>query len=359
MYTLFRNKPARSTGTYVFNELVWIRRKYAEMLDDVKQFYARAPKQVDARNVLGNLLQHIPVRMDLEDHDYIRYAADWVDNLSRAFGFVTSSNRGRVHAGGVTLGGQTEEIIIATNELPDIKDAGQRWRRFAPFTYLYHTRTDTNLPIMNNSAQGPGYGIAALNIPLLALQYRYWVRMQAMIGLAQKDSVYRFIGGYVLPNATDSFLDIAFFNRIANQAQGIPGTNLPNAHAFYLSDISNRLEQVGKLINNQALRMDNIENMAWVTPMLSKANLFEVMALPKDPVTRHNEWAYAIARMSYIKYLVGQGIAGMGMERSQTNDVMISILEARRDNIFSSFASTAVVKTFMLQADEVLELLKK
>lgn len=357
MYTLFRNAPSRTSGVYVFPELAYTRRLYGDMREDVKAYYARAPKAVNAKNLFGNLLLHLQIRMDMDDYTFSRMVEDKVAPLEKVFGLVASNSRGRVHQGGVTLGENTSEIVISTYEPFNTENLKANWRKLTPVRYLYHTRTDLNLPIMNNASPVKGYGVTVVNIPMLAVMYRYWLRWQSTV--EQKEVVYRFIGSCVLPNAIDSYLDIAFFNRLARDSLGIGTGKFPNPHPFYLTDMKNRVDMIINAYNAQALqRTRDLEQLAQATPMLVKDNLFEVAKLPNDPVTRQNEWALAIARLPYVKFLITKVLQASGTDRSQLNDVKIALLEARWDNVLSTISDKDLVRAFQSQVDYLTDLLK-
>jgi hypothetical protein len=329
------------------------------MVDDVKQYYYRNPKQVDSRNLLGNLLQHIPVRLDLDDYNYARYVEDVADGVSRVFGLTSSINRGKVHEQGITLGDKSNEVMISSYEPFKFEGLKVNWRKLTPLRYLYHTRIDTNLPIMNNRTPGLAFGVSVINIPMLAVQYRHWLRHQLGREEGQKESIYRFIGAYVLPNAIDSYLDIAVFNRMARHSLGIGSGTFPTPHPFYLTDMNPRLDKVIAQINDQSThRSQDLEQLAWATPSILKDNLFGLMEIPGDPVTRHNEWALSIARLPFVKYLVTQTLKAAGTDRSQLNDVLITLVEAKRDSTYSGFTHTDIVKSFQAQNDQLIELLR-
>lgn len=359
MFTLFREAPSRNTGSYAFNDLTNIRRKYIEQLDDVKQYYHRYPKHVPGSNILGNIIQHIPLRSDLDDYAFVQFAQDRAEGLSRTFGLTSSVYKGKVHEKGITLGASTNEIMLSVSEGFPLTHLRSRWRELTPLRYLYHTRIDTNLPIMNNSTPGAGYGVAVLNIPMMMVQYRHWLQAQRALGVEQVESVYRFIGAFVLPNAIGSFLDIAFFNRLARNALGIGNGSFPLAHPFYLTDLTPRLERVATDINVQAVhRSQDLEQLASATPMLVTPTLFALMAIPRDPITRQNEWALTIARFPYVKYLVQHVLKAAGTDRSQINEVMIALVEAKRDSAFAGFAQTEIVKQLQPQIDQLLQQVK-
>ena len=359
MHSLFNEKNPRFKSSLYFPEMRYLIRSYAEQLKDIKAYYRRYPKWVDARSILGNLLFHIPRRWDLDDFRYVRFVEDMSRGVSRAYHLVDSTHQGRVYESGVTLGEQTNEIVLSTTEAFDFSDARKTWREWVPYHYLYHTRIDLGMPIPNNRLPGRGWGVATLNIPMLALQYRYWLRHHDMKS-EQKESVYRFIGSYVLPNTLDRYLDIPFFNRLSRRAQGLNTPTYPTPHPFYLTDYSNRVDSVcDKIIDTNLHRGIDIEHVMFTTYPLVAPKLYDVMRLPKEPVSRQNEWALQLARLPYVKYAVVAALADERWDRQQTNHVYSALVDASYDRIFSGVGSPEVVKLYRESLHSLMRLLEE
>lgn len=354
MYTLFRKPPVRFSGAVSFPEMAYLRRSFTDVIVDIQQHYRRYPKRVDSDNLLGNMLVHIPRRWDLDDRQYLRYVDDTSQGVLRAFGVTSSTNRGKAHESGVTLGKDTTEVVIATDHYNDYSDWPVDWREWSSYRYLYHTRYDLSLPVLNNHTPGKGYGVATLDIPMMALQYRYWLTAQANINngdtSAQKESVYRFVGSYVLPNTLASYTDIAFFNRLSRIASGLDMKKHPSSHPFYVTDYTQRVDRLcEKIIESNERRSGDIEQTVATTPMLVKETLRGVLQLPNDPVSRHNEWALQLARLPYIKYLVDETILKGKGDRRFTNDIYTTLVEASQDRIFSGVGSQTLVGRYREQ----------
>jgi hypothetical protein len=123
--------------------------------------------------------------------------------------------------------------------------------------------------------------------------------------------------------------------------------------------MSPRLDSVGRKINEQSIaRTEDLERLAWATPMIVKDNLFQVMELPKQPVTRANEWALCIARLPFVKYLVQTCLKAPGTDRSQMNEVLVTLLESRRDSLFGSVGSSELVTKYKEQIDALIAQMK-
>lgn len=358
MHELFRTPPRRFTGAHSFPEMAYLKRSFESLIGDIQSYYHRYPKRVDSDNILGNILLHIPQRNDLDDARFLRFVEDTSRGVARAFGITQSTFRGKVHESGVTLGRKTNEILISSFGNVDVDNAPNTWRRWSPLRYLYHTRIDLGLPILNNHSPGKGHGVSVIDIPMMALQYRYWLKWQKE-EMEQKEQVYRFIGGVVLPNTLDSYLDIAFFNRLSRISLGLGVQRFPSPHPFYVTDFSNRVDRlIAKIIDTQERRSGDIEQVAFTTPVLWKNNLFEVMRLPSDPVTRANDWALQIARLPYIKYIVETAVHGDRGDRRFLNEIFTTLIEAGYDNIFSGVGSSDIVKSYKQQLADLVDLLE-
>lgn len=360
MHQLFSAPPRRFTGAHSFPEMAYLRRSFTRLLDDVQSYYRRYPKYVDSQQKLANVLVHIPQRWDLDDRRYVRFVEDTARGVLRVFGFTDPTHRGKVHEGGVTLGPKTDEIILSTLKDFDVSRASRQWREWKPFEYLYHTRTDLGLPILNNQSPGKGWGVGVINIPMLALQYRYWLRQQSDRGSDQKDTVYRFVGSFVLPNALESYLDIAVFNRLARLSRGIGTSRFPTPHPFYLTDFSQRIDALcSKILETQERRSGDIEQVPYTTPMVVKESLYEVMQLPNDPISRQNEWALQLARLPYVRYIVETAVHAHRGDRHYLNDIHETLVDASYDRIFTGIGSPRVVQHYRGEMRSLLSLLNE
>ncbi len=360
MYMLFRDAPARRLGQAVDPKIVYLRRTYRELINDVKTYYRRAPKAVGSANIFANMIQHFIIDWKIDDAAWAKKVEDQAKGLSRVFGLTSAINRGKIHEKGITLGPNCEEVAIASYDKFEKEGLGKRWRDLTPVKYLYHTRTDVNLPMMNNTTAGKGYGVITVNIPMLLVQYRYWLRWQQQRGVEQLENAYRFVGSIVLPNMVESYLDVAYFNRLSRQAQGIKCLNFPVSHPFYLTDMTPRVDKLVENVNfENSIKGIELEGLAWITPAIVKTNLFEVMEIPREPITYQNEWAYTLARLPYIKYLVTMLKKNPGYDRSQMNEVLIDLIDATNDQVFKTAGNTEMVKALRRDVAILIEEMKK
>lgn len=360
MYMLFRDVPNRRLGQTIDPQFVYTRRTYRNLIQDVRNYYRSAPKYVAATNLFALLIQQFVINMNIDDDTWTRQIELQAKGAARNLGLVSPINKGKIFTTGITLGPNSEEIAIASYEKFNREGLGKVWRDLKPVKYLYHTRTDTSLPIMNNTTPGRAYGVITVNIPMLMVQYRYWLRWQKANNVEQFENTYRFVGSILLPSMIESFLDISFFNRIDRASQDIPNPTYPVQHPFYITDMNPRLDKMAEKINFESiLKGIEIEGLAWITPMIVSENLFKVMELPREPVTYQNEWAFALARLPYVRYLIRMVMRNHGYDRSQINEVLIDLIESSRDQIFNNLGSSEFAKTFRKQVQQVIDDIKQ
>lgn len=359
MYDLFQQADKPRDGRLVSPELPYLQRTYQRDIANVQTYYRRNPKKVASDNPLAAILNHIPLRLDMDDARYVRFVEDMTEQLSRAFGFTSSVSKGRMRTSGLTLGPMSTEAVVTSYAYFDITKAGSRWQSYVPYKYLYHSRTDLGLPLMNNTTPGRATGVGLLHIPMLALQYRYWRLWQRDRFKEQSEPINAFIGGFVLPNALGSYLDIAVFNRIDRMSQGINTPKFPTAHPFFLTDYTPRIDRLAKETLTQLIKQgQSIEQVLYSVPAITQNSLLSVVQLPREPVTYQNTWALMMARLPYVAFVVRQCKATSFGSPLEIERITESLREAANNSLFSGVAPADTLSTFNGQLKALRELLK-
>lgn len=360
MYALFRDAPSRTRGQALDANIIYLKRTYKDLIGYVKNYYHKNPKGVSSPNLFADIIQHFYIDDTVDDNQWSLMVERQSLAIARNFGLGSALFRGRVFDKGITLGPECNEIAMASFEKVNYNSGTVDWQNLTPVKYLYHTRTDVNLPVMSNTTPGKGHGVITVNIPMLLVQYRYWMRAQKARGAEQYENPYRFVGSYVLPNLVESYLDIAYFNRLSRHAQGIKNIKFPTAHPFYLTDLTDRVDKIIAHTNKEAeAKGIDAESLAWITPALVKDNLFQVMQLPREPLSYQNEWIYTLARFPYVKYLIIMLNKNPGYDKAQTNEIMIELINATSDSIFNTMGSSEFIRHFKKEVADLIKLLKE
>lgn len=355
MYTLFREDPKGSKGIAYDPKRPYIQRQTRQQIQDVQNYYRRFPKIVDSRNLLAMIINHFVLEFRSDDAQWAKKVEDQARGLVRTLGLCDAINKGKIFEKGATLGPQCEEVVISSIERFNTDDLKKSWKELKPLRYLYHSRSDINLPIMNNTTPGRGYGVLLINIPMLMVQYRHWVFTTFGATEPEAINMYKFIGAYALLSPLESYLEIAYFNRLSRMAYKMPTTKYPLPHPFYIPDLTPVVDSMAKhTLGERAMRTNMVVELAQTTPMILADSLYQVMQLPKGPVTIQNEWALALARVPFIKYLVDSLKQSPSMDRTQTNEILNELRESLHSQALKQNGNTPMMQRLVKDVEDLI-----
>ena len=208
---------------------------------------------------------------------------------------------------------------------------------------------------MNNKTPGKGYGVLLINIPMLMVQYRHWVFSNFGAVEPEAINMYKFIGSYALVNCMESYLEIAYFNRLSRMAYKLPNTKYPLPHPFYIPDLTPVTDNMAKnTLSQRTMRTGMVTELAQMTPMLLKDSLYEVLQLPKGPVTLQNEWALALARVPFIKYLIDSLKQAPSYDRTQTNEILYELRESIHSQSLKMNGSSPMMQRLVKDVEDLI-----
>ncbi len=355
MYSLFRDNPIGSKGYTLDPKRPYIQRQVKQQIQDVTNYYRRFPKIVDSKNLLALILGHFVLEFRSDDAQWAKKVEDQSRGFIRTLGLCDAVNKGKIFEHGATLGPQCEEVVISSIERFPTDKLKSTWRELKPLRYLYHSRSDINLPIMNNKTPGKGYGVLLINIPMLLVQYRHWVFSNFGPTEPEAINMYKFIGAYALVNSLESYLEIAYFNRLSRMAYGMPATKYPLPHPFYIPDLTPVTDSMAKnTLSQRGMRTGMVTELAQMTPMLLSDTLWNVLQLPRGPVTIQNEWALALARVPYIKYLVDSLKHAPSMDRTQTNEILNELRESLHSQALKQNGNTPMMQRLVKDIEDLV-----
>jgi hypothetical protein len=340
MYNLFNLNTAASLPVLSTGNWRYVRDGLQQNLETVIRYYHRWPMSVKADHFIIRLLHSITTPKGLPIERYY----DNVDglfslNLGMALGMTSPLSQGRLHDG-VFYGPGTKEVLIATTEVFDPFDAEKNWMELTPIRVLRHPRSDLGLVPLNGKKNGIETGIAviAINIPMLAIQWRsFWLR-EKMLAEQYGESprgIGMFVHMFVLPNLMPSHLDYAIFNRFNNLLKGAPmGVSLTK-NPFYLTDFSNKIDATQKTTLEQLTKQSkNFLTTLFNLGAVTRPNMQEVMEVPDLAPTRQVLWALALARIPMMDFLTRFGTdAGFAKNGQEVNRIRQAIRRYDNDQI--------------------------
>lgn len=309
MYTLFDKPKTASQPTLGAANWGYVRDGLQRNLRKVLMFYRRAPMAVKSDHFLIRLLQSVGVSFNLPTERF--YAnLNGLDalNLSMALRMTSEVFRGSAFRG-VFYGPDSREILIAHTADFDPFEADEHWEDLEPIRVLRHPHSDLGLWLPDGKAAGSEYGLAviAINLPMLAMQYRAWRRRENYVAEQTGDSplgISHFVHMYALPNMLYSHLDYVLFNRAQNTISGKPMGVANRRHSFAMLDLTDKLNKV------QTTQLQQLKNVTrdWAgilhnLPAVTLPTQAEVMQVPSLAPTQQVSWALALARLPAVDFL--------------------------------------------------------
>lgn len=358
MFDLFFSKPRLQGGVIKPPEFAYLKRSLQNELKNVKYYYRNHYKKVAANNLFANLLNSLIIREELDDYQFSRVIEDQADSITRRFGIASNMFRGQVHEKGIVLGPETKEILVSVVNEESFIDDGDNWWDMKPINYLYHTRTDVGLPILNNTTKGRGFGILSINVPMLAVKYRRW-RRWAITNDPSLPSVFEFVGKFVLPDLLDSYLDIAIFNRLDQRQAGLPLRKYPSAHPFYLTDYSDRIDRFNEILLDQYhSRKNDPEQLLYNIPLITSDTALAMVTVRQSGMNRNNDWVYLLRNIPFYRFIARHGIQHNRPNQYYLNQMYNQLRYLRNDQIFNGIGTKDTVNYFRDILNDTISLLK-
>lgn len=338
MYSLFNIRA--EVNSRVSNPPNWntIRTGLRQNLSRVISYYRRNPMAVESDHILVRLLQTIAIPKSLEITRYLDNVQSLATEVAMAMQFTNPASYGKVFDGDFYGKGSTE-IILAHSTSFDLAEAHRNWENVAAVKVYRHAKSDLMLNIPNGKATSDETGIAvlAVNIPLLAIQYRAfrlaeneWAKMYG----DSPRSIMQFVHMYVLPNMLFSHLDVAVFNRYNRLLHAEKCGQSKLKHSFHIVDYVDRMDHLQLSVLNQLSISDqSFSSIMQNIQLVTKEDLQDLMQLPKVVGTRQVTGAMTIACLDALDF-VSSATDLTRTNMSEVNKLIRTIRGYRNNGIF-------------------------
>lgn len=275
----------------------------------VKSYYNSRVISVKNNHFLVRLLTALGVSFNHHVERYHQIVEAKALQYSMGFKMTSSVYKGALFKG-IFFGENSVEILVATDELFNPYIAYDNWKTQKAVTCVYHNRSDLDLNLPNGKKTGTDEGISvfAINIPLLAVQFKAFIEeTYKNFVLDNSNNILHpashFIHMYVLPGMLDSLLDIALFNRAYNLAVGRPMSSSIKDHPFYLKDYTDMIDKI-YLEQINYFKNSNKDFHSVLRTFQGYSGSFEkILELPRVASTRQVVWTEPLARIRAIEFM--------------------------------------------------------
>lgn len=334
-------------------------------LNTVIKYYQHTDKYMASSHLLERILIANPISLELP----IKAFSELVDNvalrLAQSAGLTTIRQVGTSTSGVMYSKEITEFYFGHVSEYDPFKSE-KNWESLQPIEVLYHPRTDLSLLPLTGEKITPedGYAVIAVDIPLLLIQFRGYVKhMEEFYNRSGVSGYNRgsFLLKYPLTNALKSHYDIAILNRMYNRLHKVVNTEATRKHPFALTDWSKRLDQFqDEHIKLLLERSYDIDSVMFNIPLISNSSMQEVMKLPDIVPTRQILWLLVISRIKFIRMVLE-----LSSEKSLMRDtkelaiIKRKINQYRTDNSFKSFLPMYLYQNLEMDFNSLIAIIDK
>jgi hypothetical protein len=365
MHGLFNLLPGVGMPTMYATNWHYARDGLRHNLKKVVEFYHTHSMAVESEHFLVRLLQSITTPKALPLDRYYAIVDALSLNLGMALKMTSSISKGHVFPG-TFYGPGCTEVLIADDADFDAAAVTRNWENVQAIRVLRHPRSDLGLNLPDGKRTGSEEGIAviAINIPMLAVQYRAFRLREDEYAARTGEpgrTIQQFVHMHVLPNMLYSHFDYVMLNRIYNLESGRPLGESTKPHPFYITDFSQKLNAVHSTIltNLKAVGQD-FTGVLRSIPVVTKETLDDALAIPEMAPTRQVVWALALSRFPAINLMVdlvegGNQGGAQTRNQQQLNILMQAVRQYRSGGYFSSVLSGDVLYDVDEEMDNLVE----
>lgn len=308
MYQLlkdYRSLPTR--GELALPEFRRIRDGLLANYKRVLQYHFDNPRAVPNGHLLIRLLMSLNVPITLEPEIYNDKVRDVALYVAKALKMTTVLGEGQAFSPGVFYGQHVTEIVWGHVDDYDTSLLRENWRSLKPIRVLYHPKTDLafEVPDGKHPSEEAGMASIAVNIPMLASQYRMWRLERLQQNNDSERSIAQFLMEVPLPQMLPSHVDIAIMNRLIGSFFDIEIAVIPPHHTFYITDWSKDIDRLCKqVLKFMAGKPFTFDGLVSLMPVAFTDDLHDHLTLPDLPYVRQVQWAAVISRLALVTFLV-------------------------------------------------------
>ena len=355
--TLFSHQSTFSYPIKQFNQIDFLKRAYTEQLTIVKTYFRDNIVRLDSTNILVDILNNIDIRMEYDGYRYSQYLMNRAEGLSRSLRITSAFSHGEIHSG-VFYGKKCDEILLLDLTPFDIDKAQQYWKNLAPVYPLLHPWSDFGflLPIGSDIDTASGLSSIAIHIPMLAFQYRCFLKEKIRLNETLYTSPEIFLMQYVLPNMLNQQTDLVLLNRLMNIFYDKPMSKnkirLPMPIYPYAHKVDDLLQKVLERLKDN--RMFYVEDLLTI-PALFSDNMDSVLRMPDIPNTNQVWWALILTRLPIVKFLIDiGGKTGVTYNQYYLNTYRVDLTYLLSQKTLERYLPSNLLDEVMSMIDEIL-----
>ncbi|EKD89563.1 MAG: hypothetical protein ACD_33C00045G0030 [uncultured bacterium] len=322
------------TGISIPSDINYLRRVFHFNMNNIKTYYESRNFSIKNTFILSRIIEHFPPMFAYDSYRYVEYIRDKAKYLGKHFQFTNEIEDGVIHPG-YFFGKDNEEIIFSLDEYFNPNEAERNWKTISCITIYKHNRNDLKLllPLSKDDGSRNGLCVIGVNLPLLALKYRAFIREQMSNSEGISLNKNHFIMKYVLNLTCDGIVDHVMLNKLMdlfyNREEVTPKFKHPFKLFFPDVQVNRYLSNTLDVITNKNIDFINIMHNI---QLINCIDASELLILPDMPLTRQVLWSMVISRLDYMIFLYDVS-KSKNINRHFINDWKVLIKRLIRDNV--------------------------
>ncbi len=198
-------------GLKISQRFIQAKMKYEESMNYAIGYYNDYQSYLPNQHILVKLINTFSFDPDMLDVDIYWQLKGKEDRYATAFGFVGNSSIGKIHGKAF----YTKNCVIRNVNFYDPINI-PHWKHIRAVRVLTHPYTNLKpvLPHLFKTLDDSLYSVVGIDIPLLGIQYKYWLQDQLKRPVNEREQITSFITRWVMPNMFPEQIDIALRNRL-------------------------------------------------------------------------------------------------------------------------------------------------
>ena len=349
MHRLFTQQASR--GKIISPRFMQARNKYILSYNKVSDHYRTYNTYLNNKHILVRLLIGLDIDPETSDQDLYRRTEHTVDRTAAGLGITTDLNNGELHEEAFYV----DECAIVAVEFGEFYDIPS-WteiRAVRPLTHP-HTTLKFVLPHLMTSMDDGDYAVVGIDIPMLAIQYRHWLKQNILKPAGEQENVTQFITRYVLPGMLPEQADIALRNRMLHAANMSYRTDDRLDTPIFVNTFDKEFDEAIEdltieMMGGSKAFSEVMENI----PMIFHDNYFDAVPRELDSLSIFSYW---VSLMVYVDWTYSAMVAVPSIDSGQelVDKKMKKIKRYVKGTRATKFMKGAVLKRFMVRYEEIL-----
>lgn len=358
MYRLFTKPVVGNTGKIDHPSFATVQRNIREEIDKMIIYYRNSAMTVSTSHLCCQILQQLNVSMKRDLDSFMDGCYEEIERLANVFNLIHHDVLNPEPRDGLFYSKGITEFIVADESYFDHNLAYEKWDKLTPIKIHHHPFSDINYPMLIGNYKNPirerGYAVISINIPMLALQYRAWLKNKSKIG-DNYDKMESFILRYPIGNCVYRHTELAIMNRLMKKFHNEPVAKFYRLHPYNVADHTKIVDDLlNKRIDILKTRRVSFDELFSMFNTIYGKDWRHLADIPHVLHVRNTKWVLDLQVLKLITFWLQLNKAGNVLENRQIVNTLLRHLQSlENDAVYYKNVSLDLKNTFLILRREL------